>query len=66
MTPVVARTVQRRDGGAKTDCMEPERTRNSPTKPLSMGRPMTESVVMTKRVTIQGSFAARPPYSRMS
>ena len=38
MTPVVASAVQRvmvRDGG----CMEPERMRNSPTKPLSMGRP---------------------------
>ena len=41
--------------------MEPERIRNSPTKLLSMGRPMTESVVRTNIVTIHGSFFARPP-----
>ena len=45
-------------------CMEPERTRNSPTKPLSMGRPMTESVVMTKRVTIQGSLRGEAAVAR--
>ena len=39
--------------------------RNSPTKPLSMGRPMAAREVMTNMVTTQGSFAARPPYSYM-
>ena len=38
MTPVVATTVQR-TWCATADCMVPERMRNSPTKPLSMGRP---------------------------
>ena len=33
-----------------------ERVRNSPTKPLSMGRPTRESVVRTNIVTIHGSF----------
>ena len=41
MTPVVPTTVQR-TWWATMDCMAPERMRNSPTKPLSMGRPTSD------------------------
>jgi hypothetical protein len=37
-----------------------ERTRNSPMKPLSMGRPIMARLVMTKSVTSAGVLA-RPP-----
>ena len=38
-----------------------DRTRNSPMKPFSSGRPMRASEVMTKRVARAGARWASPP-----
>ena len=57
MTLMVATTAQPRLTLVKVL----ERMRNSPTKPLSIGRPTMAREAMTKKVAVRGSLAASPP-----
>src|SRR5260370_39358832 len=61
MTPVAAQADQ-----FQCTWNVPRRIRNSPTKPLSMGKPSEESATKRKKAASLGIGVARPPYSEIS
>ena len=61
MIPLVAMTAS-----GRLTWKAPTRIRNSPTKPLSPGRPMDEKVTIRKSTESAGTTFQRPPKSAMS
>src|SRR5260370_39443105 len=61
MTPVAAQADQ-----FQCTWNVPRRIRNSPTKPLSMGKPSEESATKRKKAASLGIGVARPPDSGIS